>query len=115
MRDPKVSWVIVDRLTKVAHFILVPTHYRPHQYAVRYFIQIVRLYGVPRTILSDCGCQFTAHFRECLHKHLGIHLVRRSTYHPQTGRQTECVNQIMEDMLRACVIFSKVCGRSGYC
>ena len=48
-------WVIVDRLIKSAHFILVSTRYRPHQYAELYVTHIVRLHGVPRTIMSDRG------------------------------------------------------------
>jgi len=55
-------WVIVDRLTKVSRFIPVRTDYRPHQYAELYFEHIVRQYGVPRTIISDHGPQFTALF-----------------------------------------------------
>ena len=100
-------WVIVDRLTKSAHFIPVRVDYRPSDYAELYFNQIVRLHGVPRTIVSDRGPQFTAHFWEQLHKMIGTNLVRSSAYHPQTSGQTERVNQILEDMLRACVISSK--------
>ena len=55
-------WVIVDRLTKSAHFIPVQSTYQPSDYAELYFSQIVRLHGVPRTIISDRGPQFTAHF-----------------------------------------------------
>jgi len=55
-------WVIVDRLTKSMHFIPMRTNYRPHQYAEIYIAQIVRLHGVPRTIVSDRGSQFTAWF-----------------------------------------------------
>ena len=55
-------WMIVDRLTKSAHFILVRTDYRPHEYAELYFSRIVRLNGVPRTIVSDRGPQFTTRF-----------------------------------------------------
>jgi len=84
--------VIVDRLTKVARFILVRTNYRPHQYVELYFEHIVRQYGVPRTIISDRGPQFTACFWECLHEQIGTHLVRSSAYHPQTAGQTERVN-----------------------
>jgi len=61
-------WMIVDRLTKVARFIPVRIDYRPQQYAELYFEHIVRQYGVPRTIISDRGPQFTAHFWECLHE-----------------------------------------------
>jgi hypothetical protein len=59
-------WVIVDRLTKSAHFIPVRTDYRPHQYAKLYIAQVVCLHGVPRTIMSDRGSQFVNHFLEHL-------------------------------------------------
>ena len=75
-------WVIVDRLTKSAHFIPIRTDYRLHEYAELYFSHIVHLHGVPRTIVSDRGPQFTAHFWEHLHKMLGTNLVKSSTYHP---------------------------------
>ena len=55
-------WVIVDHLTKSAHFILARTNYRSHEYAELYISHIVRLHGVPRTIVSDIGPQFTTHF-----------------------------------------------------
>ena len=100
-------WVIVDRLTKSAHFIPVHSTYRPSDYAELYFSHIVKLHGVPRTIISDRGPQFTARFWEHLHSLLGTKLVRSSAYHPQTFGQTERVIQILEDMLRACVISSK--------
>ena len=57
--------------------------------------------------MSDRGSQFTAHFWEHLHKGLGTSLVRSTAYHPQTDGQTERVNQVLEDMLRACVLSSK--------
>ena len=75
-------WVIVDRLTKSAHFILVRTNYRPHEFAELYISHIVCLHGVLRTIVSDRGPQFTAHFWEHLHKRLGTNLVQSSAYHP---------------------------------
>ena len=67
--------VIVDRVTKSAHFILVRTNYRPHEYAELYFSHIVHLHGVPRTIVSNRGPQFTAHFWEHLYKMLSTNLV----------------------------------------
>jgi hypothetical protein len=75
-------WVIVDRLTKSAHFIPVRVDYRPTDYTELYFNQIVRLHGIPRTIVSDRGPQFTARFLEHLHHLLGTKLVRSSAYHP---------------------------------
>jgi hypothetical protein len=85
----------------------VRTNYHPHQYADLYFQQVVRLHGVPKSIVSDRGSQLTARFWECLHQNLGTHLIRSSAYYPQTSGQTEHVNQILEDMLRACLISCK--------
>jgi transposase InsO family protein len=62
------------------------------------------LHGVPKTIVSDRGPQFVSKFWEELHKSLGTKLLHSLAYHPQTSGQTERVNQILEDMLRACVL-----------
>nr|CAB3505086.1 unnamed protein product [Digitaria exilis] len=97
-------WVIVDRLTKTAHFIPVNTFYNAKKYAEIYLERIVCLHGVPKTIISDRGAPFVARFWEQLQLSLGTKLIRSSAYHPQTDGQTERVNQILEDMLRACVI-----------
>ena len=66
----------------------------------------MRLHGVPRTIISYQGPQFIARFWEYLYQALGTKLIRSSAYHPQTFGQTKQVNQILEDLLRACVIAS---------
>jgi hypothetical protein len=97
-------WVIMDRLTKTAHFIPVHTTYNAKKYAEIYLDQIVHLHGVPKMIISDHGAPFIARFWEQLQHSLGTKLIRSSAYHPQTDGQTERVNQILEDMLRACVI-----------
>jgi hypothetical protein len=97
-------WVIVDRLTKSAHFIPVHTRYRAEKYAKLYISRILCLHGVPKTIISDQGPQFIARFSEQLYASLGTHLIHSSAYHPQTDGQTERINQILEDMLRACVL-----------
>jgi len=55
-------WVIIDRLTKTAHFLLVQTSYTARKYAEIYLDQIIRLHGVPKTIISDRGSQFVARF-----------------------------------------------------
>ena len=57
-------WVIVDRLTKSAHFLPVKTKYLTKQYAELYMDRILCLHGVPKTIISDRGTQFVARFRE---------------------------------------------------
>jgi hypothetical protein len=81
--------VIVDRLTKSVHFILVSTTYRVRQYAELYISYIVRYHGIPKTIISDRWSIFVARFWEQLHECLGTHLIRSSAYHPQTDGQTE--------------------------
>jgi hypothetical protein len=96
--------VIVDQLTKVAHFLPVHTNDKAHKYAELYIGRIVCLHGLPRKIVSDRGAQFVAIFWEQLQESLGTKLVRSSAYHPQTDGQTERVNQILEDMLRDCAI-----------
>jgi hypothetical protein len=93
-------WVIVDRLTKMAHFIPVKITYSGPQLVELYMSRIVCLYEVPRKIVSDRGTQFTSRFWERLHETLDTQL-------PQTDGQTKRVNQILEDMiledmLRAC-------------
>jgi hypothetical protein len=97
-------WVIVDRLTKVAHFILVKTTYSRPQLAEFYMSRIVYLHGVPKKIVYDIGTQFTSRFWEWLHETLDTELRFSSTYHPQTDSQTERVNRILEDMLRGCAL-----------
>jgi hypothetical protein len=97
-------WVIVDRLTKSAHFLPVKTTHAAKQYAQLYIDRIVSLHGIPKTIISDRGAQFIARFWEHFHAALGTRLLRSSAYHPQTDGQTERINQILEDMLRACVL-----------
>ena len=100
-------WVIVDCLTKSAHFVLVNIKYPTGKYTELYVSPIVRLHVVPKTIILDRGPQFIAQFWEYLHKTLGTKLIRSSANHPQSFGQTERVNQILEDMLRACVVSSK--------
>jgi transposase InsO family protein len=97
-------WVIIDRHTKIAHFLLVKVKYPVITYAELYIARILSLHGILKTIVSDCGPQFVSKFREELHKSLGTKLLHSSAYHPQTSGQTERVNQILEDMLRACVL-----------
>jgi hypothetical protein len=69
-----------------------------------YIENIVKLHGVPSRIVSDRGTLFTSRFWKSLHKAMGTKLDFSSYYHPQTDGQTEMVNQIMEEMLRACVL-----------
>jgi hypothetical protein len=97
-------WVIVDRLTKVAHFIPVKMTYSGAKLAVLYMSRIMCLHGVPKKIVLDRGSQFTSKFWEKLHESMDTKLNFSSAYHPQTDGQTERTNQIFEDMLRACAL-----------
>jgi transposase InsO family protein len=97
-------WVIVDRLTKVSHFIPVKTTYSGPQLAELYMSWIVCLHRVPKKIVSDRGTQFTLRFWERLHETLDTQLRFSSAYHPQTDSQTKRVNHILEDMLRVCAL-----------
>jgi hypothetical protein len=101
-------WVVVDCLTKAAHFIPVKTTYNSAVLAKLYMARIVCLHGVPKKIVSDRGTQFTSHFLQQLHEALGMHLKFSSAYHPQTDGQTKRTNQILEDMLRACALQGKI-------
>jgi hypothetical protein len=96
--------VIVDQLTKVAHFIPVKTTYSGAKLTELYMSQIVCLHGVPKKIVSDRGSQFTSKFWEKLHESMDTKLNFSSAYHPQTDGQTERTNQIIEDMMRACAL-----------
>jgi hypothetical protein len=97
-------WVIVDQLTKVAHSIPVKMTYSAPQLAELYISRIVCLHGVAKKTVFDRGTQFTLKFWERLHEMLDTQLSFSSTYHPQTDGQTERLNQILEDMLRACAL-----------
>jgi IS30 family transposase len=97
-------WVIVDRLTKVAHFLPVKAKYSVSRLAELYVDNILKLHGAPRSIVSDRGPQFTAQFWKSLHASMGTELNYSTTFHPQTDGQAERVNQILEDLLRACVL-----------
>jgi hypothetical protein len=97
-------WVIIDRFTKIDHFLPVKTYYPVITYAQLYIARILSLHGIPKTIVSDHGPQFVSKFWEELHKSLGTKLLHSSAYHPQTSGQTKRVNQILQDMLQACIL-----------
>jgi transposase InsO family protein len=102
--DYDSMWMIVDPLIKVAHFIPVKITYSGPQLVELCMSRIVCLHRVSKKIVSDRGTQFTSKFWERLHETLDTQLRFSSAYHPQTDDQTERVNQILEDMLRACVL-----------
>jgi len=97
-------WVIVDRLTKSAHFITIKTGMTVAKLAKIYIEQVVRLHGIPSSIMSDRDPRFTSKFWESLQAALGTKLRLSSAYHPQTDGQTKRTIQSLEYLLRACVL-----------
>eukprot|EP00253_Pinus_taeda_P019401 PITA_19401 len=96
--------VVVDKLSKAAHFIPVQSTYKAAQIAHIFMQNVFKLHGLPKTIISDRDVKFTSAFWRTLFAELGTQLNFSTAYHPQTDRQTERVNQLVEDMLRAYVM-----------
>ncbi|KAJ8753354.1 hypothetical protein K2173_019753 [Erythroxylum novogranatense] len=97
-------WVIVDRLTKSAHFLTFKQTDSLHVLAKKYIDEIVRLHGVPDSIVSDRDPRFTSRFWGSLQEALGTKLNFSTTFHPQTDGQSERTIRTLEWMLRACVM-----------
>ncbi|KAJ0431848.1 putative nucleotidyltransferase, Ribonuclease H [Helianthus annuus] len=97
-------WVIVDRLTKSAHFLPIKETYSSDMLAQLYVDKIVALHGIPVSIISDRDTRYTSHFWKSFQQSLGTRLNFSTAYHPQTDGQSERTIQTLEDMLRACAI-----------
>ncbi|KAL0560351.1 hypothetical protein IC582_000752 [Cucumis melo] len=104
LRGFTVIWVVVDRLTKSAHFVPGKSTYTASKWAQLYMSEIVRLHGVPVSIVSDRDARFTSKFWKGLQTAMGTRLDFSTAFHPQTDSQTERLNQVLEDMLRACAL-----------
>ena len=96
--------VIIDRLTKSAHFILVRIDHSMDRLTELYVDEIIRMHGVSLSIVSDQDPRFTSRFWKELQLALGTRLNFSTTFHPQTDGQSERLIQVLEDMLRGCVI-----------
>jgi len=96
--------VVVDRLTKVVHFIPLKSTFSNSDVAHVFIIDVVRLDGVPKKIMLERDAKFTSKFCKELFAGLGTKLAFSTTYHLQTNEQTERVNKILEDMLRMYVM-----------
>ncbi|CAN6679433.1 unnamed protein product [Malus baccata var. baccata] len=97
-------WVIVDRLTKSAHFIPVREKYPLNKLAKLFITKIVKYHGVPVNIISDRDPRFTSKFWVAFQEALGTKLLYNTAYHPQIDGQSERTIQTLEDMLRSSVL-----------
>ncbi|KAK9049844.1 hypothetical protein SSX86_031187 [Deinandra increscens subsp. villosa] len=103
-RNHDAIWVIVDRLTKSAHFLPIREKTSSEKLADMYIDEIVSRHGVPVSIVSDRDTRFTSEFWQGFQEEMGSRLHLSTAYHPQTDGQSERTIQTLEDMLRACVI-----------
>ncbi|GKB85651.1 putative reverse transcriptase domain-containing protein, partial [Tanacetum coccineum] len=97
-------WVIVNRLTKSAHFLPMREDYKMDRLARLYLNEIVARHDVPISIISDRDSRFTSRFWQSMQEALGTRLDMSTAYHPQTDGQCDRTIQTLEDMLRACVL-----------
>ncbi|GJX42066.1 putative reverse transcriptase domain-containing protein [Tanacetum coccineum] len=102
--DQDTIWVIVDHLTKSAHFLPMREDDALEKLTRQYLKEVVSRHGVPVSIISNHDGKFTSHFLKSLNKALGTRLDISTAYHPQTDGQSERTIQTLEDMLRACVL-----------
>ncbi|WMV50830.1 hypothetical protein MTR67_044215 [Solanum verrucosum] len=104
LRNHDAIWVIVEKLTKSAHFLAIRMDYSLDRLAELYINKIVRLHGIPVSIVSDRNPRFTSRFLGSLQEVLGTKLRFSTSFHPQADGQSERVIQILEDMVRACIM-----------
>ena len=98
-----VILVVVDRLTKYAHFVSVKHPYTASTIAQAFLDNVVKLHGLPNSIVSDRDIVFVSHFWTQLFRLYKVNLALSIAYHPQMDGQTERVNQCLEMFLRCSV------------
>ena len=97
-------WVIVDRLTKSSHFLPMKVNFCMNRLASLYVKEIVRMHGVPVSIVFERDLRFTSRFWYSLQKALGTKLSFSTAFYPHIDGQSERVIQVLEDLLRACTL-----------
>ena len=99
--------VFVDKLSKMCHYVATTTNVTAPQLATLFIREVVRLHGVPDSILSDRDPRFTANFWRAYWSQLGTTLTMSTAYHPQTDGQTERANRTLEELLRSRINFQQ--------
>ena len=104
VRKHDAVWVIVDRLNKLAHFLAIQMTFTLEEFCRLYIREIVRLHGVPVSIVSNRDPRFTTHIWKSFQRAMGTQLIISIAFHPQMNGRSERTIQVLEDMLKAYVL-----------
>ena len=105
--NKSIIMVVVDRLSKYAHFFTLPHPFTPPLVAQPFMDQIFKLHGMPTSIMSDLDPILTSNFSQELFRLEGTQLQFSTSYHPQTDGQTEAINKCLETYLRCFTLKNK--------